>query len=166
MKVRSFIAGLLILGLSACAATTRFDAAGDVHAFLVAVRDGDKAGFEAHVDRDALKTNLRARIIAETTRRRGAGSVEAAGALLASPLLAGVAVDLLVRPEVFKAAAERLGYSSSRPIPDRLTIASGLRYVDQGRVCAARSKKDPCLFVFRNDMGVWKLVAYEGELKF
>jgi hypothetical protein len=164
MKFRSFIAGLLLLSFSACAATTRFDAAGDVHAFLTAIRDGDRAAFDAHVDRDALKTNLRARIIAETGRRRGNASLEAAGAVLASPLLAGMAVELLVRPEVFKAAAERLGYSSARPIPDRLTITSGLRYVDQGRVCVARSKKDPCLFVFANDAGVWKLVAYEGEL--
>jgi hypothetical protein len=166
MRFRSFIAGLALLSLSACATTTRFDAAGDIHAFLTAVRDGDRAVFDAHVDRPALTTELRARIIAETAKRRGNTSLEAAGAVLASPLLAGLAVDLLVRPEVFKAAAERLGYSSAKPIPSRLTITQGLRYVDQGRVCVARSKTDPCLFVFANEGGIWKLVGYEGELKF
>jgi hypothetical protein len=165
MKLRNFIAGLVLLSLAACAATTRFDAAGDIHAFLTAVRDGDRAGFDAHVDRDALRTELRARIISETARRRGNTSVEAAGAILASPLLAGVAVDVLVRPEVFKAAAELLGYSSARPLPSRLTITQGLRYVDQGRVCVARNKTDPCLFVFANQGGIWKLVGYEGDLK-
>jgi hypothetical protein len=40
--------------LAGCASVQTFDAARDVHAFLVAVRDGDRAAFDAHVDRPAL----------------------------------------------------------------------------------------------------------------
>jgi len=165
MKLKGFIAALALTVLAACAATTKFDAAGDIHAFLVAVRDGDRAGFDAHVDRDALKTELRARLVAETAKAKGPKSASVAGVLLASPLLSDLAVDALVRPEVFKAAAQYLGYSSDKPLPNRLSIASGLRYVESDRVCVARKKADPCLFVFRNDGGVWKLVGYEGDLK-
>ena len=153
------------MGLAACAATTKFDAAGDIHAFLVAVRDNDRATFDAHVDKDALKAELRARVVAETAKAKGAKSASVAAVLLASPALSNLAVDALVRPDVFKAAATYLGYSSDKPLPNRLSIASGLRYVEQDRVCVARKKTDPCLFVFRNDGGVWKLVGYEGDLK-
>ena len=42
----------LALALSACATAQRLDAAGDVHALLVSIRDEDQAAFDAHVDRE------------------------------------------------------------------------------------------------------------------
>ena len=57
MKLRSFIAALALMGLAACAATTKFDAAGDIHAFLVAVRDGDQAAPEAPADVSGATVN-------------------------------------------------------------------------------------------------------------
>ena len=58
--------------LASCATAARFDAAGDVHALLVAVRDNDQAGFDAHIDRDALKDQLQQAITAraEKSKRR------------------------------------------------------------------------------------------------
>ena len=164
MPFRKLAAAFCLLALGACAATTRFDAAGDVHAFLVAIRDGDRAVFDAHVDKDALKSELRARLIAGAANSGKARNAAVAGALLAGPL-GDMAADALLRPEVFRAAAQLMGYSADRPIPDRLSIASGLRYVESDRVCVARKKSAPCLFVFRNEGGVWRLVGYEGDLK-
>ena len=46
---------LLAAALAACATVPKFEAAGDIHAFLVAIRDGDRESFDAHVDRQALK---------------------------------------------------------------------------------------------------------------
>ncbi len=163
MSCRTIAAALLFLALAGCAATTRFDAAGDVHAFLVAIRDGDRAVFDAHVDKDALKSELRARLMARAAESPKAKNAAVAGALLASPL-GDIAVDALLRPDVFRAAAQMLGYSADRPIPNRLAIAEGLRYVESDRVCVARKKSAPCLFVFRNEAGVWRLVGYEGDL--
>ena len=163
MSLRNVAAAFLLLALGACAATTRFDAAGDVHAFLVAIRDGDRAVFDAHVDKDALKSELRSRLIAEAATSSKAKNAAIAGALLASPL-GDMAVNALLGPDVFRAAAQMMGYSADRPIPNRLAVASQLRYVESDRVCVARKKSGPCLFVFRNEGGVWRLVGYEGDL--
>ena len=47
--------------LSACATVDRLNAGGDVHDLLVAIRDNDRATFDAHVDRRALKAGIEAR---------------------------------------------------------------------------------------------------------
>ncbi len=83
--------------------------------FLVAVRDGDRAGFENHLDRAALKTQLRSRVIAEGPALVGGDPrVGSLGALLAGPLV-DVAVDALVQPEVFRAIAIQHGYQPGQP---------------------------------------------------
>jgi hypothetical protein len=57
--------------LSACATVDRVDAAGDVHDLLVAIRDNDRATFDAHVDRRALKAEIEARLVDEARNRKG-----------------------------------------------------------------------------------------------
>lgn len=128
--------------LSSCATTSRLDAAGDVHALLVAVRNHDRAGFDAHIDRSALKVQLRARLVAEAAKARGTDSLAVLGAILARPLV-DLAVDQLVQPDVFAAVAETMGYWATKPVPDRLAIAS--------------------LLVFRKDAESWRLVGFEGD---
>jgi hypothetical protein len=147
---------------AACAETARFDAAGDVRAFLVSIRDGDRAAFDAHVDRPALKAQLRARLMAEAARRGGGGAMAALSAALIRPLL-DAAEDQLIQPDVFRAVADYLGYSAQTPIPGRLVIAQALRPLDEDRVCVARSRDAPCVLVFRNEDGVWRLIGFEGD---
>src|SRR3569623_1040011 len=122
------------LALSGCASVETFDAARDVHQFLVAVRDGDRAAFEAHVDRPALKAQLHARLIAVTARSRGPDSWAALGAALAGPLV-DVGVDVLIQPEVFRAAAEQAGYGPQTRIPNAAIISRQLRALPDGRAC-------------------------------
>jgi len=83
---------------------------------------------------------------------------------LLAPSLAGVAVDALMRPEVFRAAASYYGYTPDKPLPDRLAIGGALKYLDDGRVCATKKKGGPCLLVFTNVGGTWKLSGFEGDL--
>jgi 3-oxoacyl-(acyl-carrier-protein) synthase len=64
---RLALAGLLCL-LAACATASRLDAANDVHALLVAIRDDDRAAFDARVDREALKAEMTARLSREAGR--------------------------------------------------------------------------------------------------
>lgn len=154
---------LAALTLAGCATASRFDAAGDVHALLVAIRDNDRVAFDRHVDRKALKQNLEGRLMRETSRADMDDGARAVAALLA-PSLADVAVEALIRPEVFRAAANYYGYTADKPLPDRLAISGSLKYLDDGKVCATKKKDGPCLLVFTNVEGVWKLSGFEGDL--
>jgi hypothetical protein len=159
--VRVALAAGLAWLVASCAGVDRYDAAGDVHAFLIAIRNNDAQTFNAHVDRPALKEQMRARLMAEAQRR--SGGMGALGAYLAGPLVS-VAVDALVQPDVFRAVAEAMGYSPDAPIPNRLAIATVLRRVDSEHVCAPSKANGPCLFIFRNEEGVWRLTDFDGDL--
>jgi hypothetical protein len=146
--------------LTGCATVERYDASADIRAFLVAVRDGDQSAFDAHVDRPALKANLKARLLAATASRYGAASTQTLGAALAQPLV-DVAVDALVRPQVFKAAAELEGYGPETRIPNSFVLGQGIRPIGPDRVCAIIRGR--CAFVFRQEDGSWKLIDYAGD---
>ena len=164
MRLRALIAITLALFTSACADAERFDAAGDVHALLIAIRDGDRATFDAHVDREALKTQLRARLMAEATRRmNGDQTLAALGALLGRPLVDSLA-DVLIQPDVFRAVADYLGYSADRPIPGQFVIAQALRRIDEDDVCVPRKAGGPCVLIFRDENHVWRLTGFEGDV--
>ncbi len=154
---------LLALALGACATVPKFEAAGDIHAFLVAIRDGDRERFDAHVDRPALKIQLKSRLIGEQAQAHGEASWQALGAVLAGPLV-DVSVDALVQPATFRAVAIQLGYTPDQPIPNRLQIDAFLRNIGDGSVCVVTRRDGPCTLVFRDENGVWRLVGYEGDL--
>lgn len=161
--MRAFLTALTLAAtLSACATVPRFEAASDIHALLVAVRDGDRAGFEAHIDRPALRNQLRARLIAEQARRHGDQSWQAVGAALAGPLV-GVAADRLIQPDVLRAAAIRFGYDPAKPLPGALAITQALRRLDAERVCAFTRRDGPCVLIFQREEGVWRLVEFRDE---
>jgi hypothetical protein len=148
---------------SACSTIPRFEASSDLHAFLVAIRDGDRTVFDAHVDRPALKAQLRSRLLAEAAGANGAASASTLGALLAGPLV-DFGVDTLVRPEVFRAIAIDLGYDVSRPLPGALSIAQFVRPLDSGRACVFTKKDGPCVLIFKDEGGTWKLIGFEGRI--
>ncbi len=160
MRARVLIVAALVLLLQACTGPVRLSAASDIHAFLVSIRDDDKATFFAHVDRPALKAQLSAKLVADAARRSDAAAALAA---IAGPPLVGLAVDELVKPEVFRAVAERLGYSPDKPIPDPVQIAQALRPIDDSHVCVAEARDKPCLLTFTNEGGVWRLTAFNGD---
>jgi hypothetical protein len=147
--------------LAGCATVPRLRAADDVHALLVAVRDGDRAAFEAHVDRPALKTQLKSRLIAEAGRRGGSWGVF--GVSLVGPLV-DVGVDVLVQPDVFRAEAIRLGYDPQTPIPSALKIAALVKPLGEGRACVQEHRGGACVLVFHDVGGEYRLSAYEGPL--
>lgn len=159
---RAFISLLVsAAALAGCSTIPKYEAANDVHAFLVAIRDGDRASFDAHVDRPALKTQLHARLMQEVGARNG--DLAGLGALFAGPLV-DVAVDAAVRPEVFRSVAVKYGYDPAQPIPNTLVIAQYVRPLDGGRACVITKAKGPCVFVFKDEEGVWKLIGFEGHI--
>ncbi|HUZ14116.1 MAG TPA: hypothetical protein VMU93_14865 [Caulobacteraceae bacterium] len=160
---RPLVAAFALL-VGACATTERIEAAGDVHALLVAIRDGDRAGFDAHVDRAALERQLQDRILARTAGPGADAASRSWGVLIAGPL-SRLAGGLVLRPQVFAAVAEYYGYRPGQPIPGRLAIAGALRPVGEGRVCAAKGRRGPCLMTFADEAGVWRLVSFDGDVR-
>lgn len=155
------IAAVALLSVSGCISATQYDAAGDIRAFLIAVRDGDQATFNQHVDRAALKTNVKAQLIETLASQHGEAAGAVGGAFLGP--LADLAVDALVRPQTFRAAAELAGYGPDTRVPGPLVLGHDLQPLDQDRVCALIRKR--CAFMFkREDDGVWRMIDFRGDL--
>lgn len=162
MRIKALLAlTAATLSLSACATVDRYDAAGDVHALLVAIRDQDRAAFDARVDRRALKGEIEARLMAQARDRKADNNLMAIAAVLAGPA-ADLAGEALIRPETFRAAANYYGYSPDKPLPGRVAIAGALRPLDDGRVCAAK-QDGPCLLTFTRDGSVWRLSGFDPQ---
>ena len=162
MRIKALLAlTAATLSLSACATVDRVDAAGDVHTLLTAIRDRDRATFDAHVDRQALKYEIEARLMAEARNRKADDTWAAVAAVLAGPA-AELAGEALIRPETFRAAATYYGYTPDKPLPGRVAIAGALRPTGDGRVCAAK-KDGPCLLTFTRDGSVWRLSGFDPQ---
>ena len=159
-RIRALVLGLAALTLAACASVQRLDAAGDVHALLISIRDNDQATFEMHVDRPALKRDLQTKLdkrIGKDQRLRGI-------AALLGPSLVDFAGDTLVQPGVFRLVAEHYGYTPKTRIPNPVEIAAALKTLPDGRVCAVTKKNGPCVLVFTKEGGTWKLTSFEGDI--
>jgi hypothetical protein len=157
-------AGLL---LAACATPERLSAAHDVHTLLVAIRDDDRAAFDAHIDRAALEAEIQD-ILVRQTKAAGLGSgvlgdgVTGLGLLMSGPL-SHAAGGVLLRPDVFRAVADEYGYSPEKPLPGTLGLASALTPIASGRVCAKDPRTGACLLTFAEESGTWRLVAFDAS---
>ena len=154
-------AGLgVITSLSACASADRLAAASDVHALMVAVRDDDRASFAAHVDKPALEARMQS-VLVERARAAALPPAWTAAGVLASGPLSRWAGETLIRPEVFRAVADSYGYRPDTPLPGTLALATVLRPLPGGRICAVRERgAGDCLLVFAREGGVWKLADF------
>ena len=159
---RTWAVLLVAATLSACATTRPIAAAGDVHALLIAVRDDDRASFEAHVDRAALRGNLQARMVSRTHAMNRGQVVDALGVMLSGPA-SRVADSLLVQPEVFRAVAEYYGYRPGQRIPGPLALSTVLKNGPDGTVCATSEHGGACLLTFAREATVWRLVDVDPE---
>ncbi|MDE2355741.1 MAG: hypothetical protein KGL69_03200 [Alphaproteobacteria bacterium] len=146
--------------LQACATPERLAAAGDVHALLVSIRDDDRAGFDAHIDRTALEAEVQAVLMRRAARLGAAGT--GLGVLASGPL-AHAAGTLLLRPDTFRAIAYAYGYQPGAPLPHTLALATALRPSGSDQVCAVAPRTGACLLTFAREDGVWRLVAFDAH---
>ena len=146
--------------LSACATADRLGAANDVHALLVSIRDNDQAAFDAHVDREALKAQLKTQI----DQRIGKNDQMRDLARLLGPSVIDFADQALLQPSTFKLVAEQYGYTSATKIPNSIAIAGALKQLPDGRVCATKTKGGPCVLTFTREQGAWKLTSFDGDI--
>lgn len=161
--MRSLVLALAALVLSGCATAQRLDAANDVHTLLTAIRDDNGPAFEAHIDRPALQREIESRMMDELARSNVDPAAKFMGALL-GPSVSRVAGDLLIQPATFRYVASTYGYRPSQPIPGPVAIASALRPMGDGRVCAVRKQDGPCVLIFTQEAGAWRLSGFEGDL--
>jgi hypothetical protein len=160
--MRAIVIALMALTLSACATVQKLDAAGDVHALLISIRDGDSATFDSLVDRRALKREIQQRLVAEAAKD---SRVPVGLAAILAPGLAELAGETLVQPAVFRAVAEYYGYRRDMQIPGPIGISTMLRELPDRRVCAVTKKDGPCLLIIaKAPDGRWKLSGFEGDL--
>jgi hypothetical protein len=159
-RIRALLFGVVAFALSACATAQRLDAAGDVHALLISIRDDDQATFDAHVDRPALKQELQAKL----EQRIGSDKRLKGIAAMLGPSLVDFAGDTLVQPRVFRTVAEHYGYTDQTRIPSQVELAAALKPLPDGRVCAVTKKDGPCMLMFSKENGVWKLTGFEGDM--
>ena len=155
--MRRALIALITLALAACASVQRLDAANDVHALLIAIRDDDQATFDAHVDRAALKQEFQDKLAKRLDRRLGGL------ASLLGPSVVDVAGDTLVQPRVFRLVAEQYGYRAGGKIPNVVEVAAALKPLPDGRVCAVTKKNGPCVMSFTKQNGVWRLTSFDGD---
>jgi hypothetical protein len=160
--VRRLAAAFGLLALAGCATGERLSAAGDVHALMIAIRDDDRPTFDAHVDRRALEAQIQERIVERAAAPGSPTAVKGLGILMSGPL-ARAAGGVLIQPEVFRAVADYYGYRPATPIPGTFAIASALRPLPDGRVCAVTRSRGPCLVTFAEEDGVWRLVSFDGD---
>jgi len=153
---------MIVLCLAGCASVERVDAAGDVHALMMAIRDGDQTGFDAHVDRVALQLQIEGFLVERTRSAKLDDPMKGLAFALAGRV-ANAASDILLRPQTFRAAAEYYGYTPGQPVPGQLAIAGSLKPLDDGRVCVTRQKNGACLLTFAREAGAWKLVHFDGD---
>lgn len=161
LRLLTLLSAAVALGGAGCATVPRLRAADDVHALLLSVRDGDRAAFEAHLDRPALKAQLKSRLIVEGAKR--GGDWAAVGVSLVGPLV-DVGVDVLVRPDTFRAEAIRLGYDPNTAVPSSLAVAALVKPLGGGRACVQERRGGPCVLSFVEREGVYRLAGYEGPL--
>ncbi len=159
MMPRWILALVAAAAVASCATATRLEAAGDVHALLVSIHDNDRAGFDAHIDRSALKAQLSDALLAKAQKSAKSSGLGPLADMLAQPM-ADVAANQLLQPKVFQFAARQFGYDPNKALPDRLAISSALRNVDDQTVCAAKTKSSPCILIFRKTEGVWRLSGF------
>lgn len=158
----TLLAGLGAAVLASCATGERISAAGDVHALLIAIRDGDQRAFDAHIDRPALEAEIQAVIVEQARLSRAPQALKDLGVVVSGPL-SRTAGAILIRPSVLRGVAEYYGYRPGAPLPGVFVIAGDLRALPEGRVCARARIRNRCLLTFADEDGTWRLVAFDSQ---
>lgn len=155
-------AAVAVLTLGGCdQLQERYRAAEGVHELFEAVQIGDRAAFDAHIDRPALRASLRDRL--GKTLGGGQGG-EILGDLLGSQS-ADNAIDQMVTPESFRILWRASGLPTDR-VPTAVEIAPLLTMQGPGKACVRKGiKSDQCALEFRDEAGTWKLVGINAGLR-
>ncbi len=137
--------------LGGCGVGVRADASKGIARFLAAAHRGDRAAFEAALDREALRADLHDQVAA-----LGRGSV-----LDIDGGPSEFALDRMISPKAFKLVEARTG--QVLPIaPTAAQVAPLLKVRDRRHVCLATPGRDRCVLSFAREKGAWRLVGMQA----
>jgi outer membrane murein-binding lipoprotein Lpp len=132
----------LALGLAGCEGRARTDAAASAERLLKAVETGDRVAFEAEIDRQAVREDVRRQMV-EWAREQG---LEVEG----GP--SEFALDRMIGPEAFRVVHAADG----KPLKERMKI-------EDGKVCLPSEEgAERCLLTFGKSEKRWRLVGMQA----
>ena len=154
MPTRGFVTALsaLALLLSACGLGERSQASKAIADFLAAVDRGDRAAFEAGIDRPALQSDLRDQL-AEMGKSRGMDVDGGASEFALDRMISLQAVRLA-------AAQTQPGWP---PAPTATQVVPRMKVRDLSHVCLEKVDTRKCLLDFAKQKGVWRLVGMRAR---
>lgn len=126
----------------------RGDASRAIAKFLVAADKGDRAAFEAGLDRKALRADL-ADQMAEVGRSKGLDIGEAPTEFV---------LDRLISPSAVRQAAARTAPNWPAE-PTAQQVVPRMKVRDLTHVCLEEQATKRCLLTFARTDGAWRLIA-------
>ena len=157
--LRIALVGVLGLALGGCDAAVRLAAAKDVRVFFAAVQADDHAAFDAHVDRPAIRADMRRQL---TTLASGEGFGPGELDQVLGGRMADSLIDRMIQPESFRIVWLRSGMPG-KAAPNAVQIAVMLRMIGADRACMHNLRTpDRCIMTFRDEAGTWKLVGVQA----
>jgi hypothetical protein len=164
MKQVGLIVGLLCL-LMGCASIAPSRATMEIRSFLTALRDNNRAGIEARIDRAALSLQISevSRAIGEAESKRFLGDGLLGGIIGA---VAGSALEFagpsVVDPAILMAIARRAGLLADSHVPNQFQAQLYLRNLPDGRVCVPDPQTRTCLLFFTDNVELgWQLTSVD-----
>jgi len=148
IRIPLAVLSVLALALGACTGGAKTEASKDVAGFLDAVRRGDRAAFDAGVNRVEVRSDLREQV-KELARLKG---VEVDG----GP--SEFAIDRMIAPEAFHLVDARTGQPLTAA-PTAGQVAAMLKERNSTRVCLDDATTHACRITFAKRDGGWKLVG-------
>jgi hypothetical protein len=149
-SVRAAALLALVVGMAGCGERKGGgDAASAAQALLAAVQTGDAKAFEAHLDRPALRADLRAQL---QTMAQASGLDVAGGA-------ADFALDRMIAPEAFRLVRSEDGTQLTTP-PTLGQVTALMTPLAKDRACLHDLvAPQRCLLTFARHEDSWRLVA-------
>lgn len=144
------IAPLLVLvavGLNGCGAAAPKGAIESASRLLAAVMQGDRAAFEAQIDRAAVREDMRRQVAAIA---KGA-TLEIEG----GP--SEFALDRMISPDAVRVVDSSGDKPTVAPTPAQ--VAPLMRKVDDKKACLREADGDHCVLTFAKGDGHWRLVG-------
>jgi len=153
--ISTCLSAALALGLNGCSGAVRKDAADDVRAFLAAVSAGDAAALETHLDRKALRADLKTQLL-DVPEVRDLHAQLGVG-------VGDVSVDKMIAPQAERLAREGTLVAFPSPAADK-DLKRQLKVIDRRHVCLVDpGVRDLCLLTFAKQDKAWKLVQLHAR---
>lgn len=141
----------LAVALGGCDIGVRAEASKAIERFLTAVHNDDRKAFEAAIDRNALRADLRDQL---TDLARAKGVVVEGGP-------SEFALDRMITPAAFQLVEARTG-QALHVAPNAAAIALMMQVRDRSHVCVGDPGKPRCTLSFAKRDGAWRLVGMQA----